>query len=179
MSAGSAQSLTVNVENSATGGYDDAIGTQAAPRMLSASGLWNGRLSQTGQTDWFTFPVRGGRTFTVVTEAWMRPARPTNAKAMPSLGVWDAFSPPGATGESWLQVSASGDDVVRLGVADERGDGRPDYAYEGWVLYADTVSPPRLPSSGGAIVIHGMGFRLADTVQVGGQAAHGHQHLAQ
>jgi len=30
MSAGSAQSLTVNVENSATGGYDDAIGTQAA-----------------------------------------------------------------------------------------------------------------------------------------------------
>jgi hypothetical protein len=184
MSAGSAQSLTVNVENSATGGYDDAIGTQAAPRMLSTSGLWSGRLSQVGQTDWFTFPVRGGRTFTVVTEALDETGAPTNAKAMPSLGVWDAFSPPGAaavgfedgldglaTGGSWLQVSASGDDVVRLGVADERGDGRPDYAYEGWVLYADTVSPPRLPASGGAIVIHGMGFRLADTVQVGGQAA--------
>ena len=184
MSAGSAQSLTVNVENSATGGYDDAIGTQAAPRMLSTSGLWSGRLSQVGQTDWFTFPVRGGRTFTVVTEALDETGAPTNAKAMPSLGVWDAFSPPGTapvgfeagldalvTGESWLQVSASADDIVRLGVADERGDGRPDYAYEGWVLYADTVSPPRLPASGGAIVIHGMGFRLADTVLVGGQPA--------
>ena len=184
MSAGSAQSLTVNVENSATGGYDDAIGTQAAPRMLSTSGLWSGRLSQVGQTDWFTFPVRGGRTFTVVTEALDETGAPTNAKAMPSLGVWDAFSPPGTapvgfeagldalvTGESWLQVSASADDIVRLGVADERGDGRPDYAYEGWVLYADTVSPPRLPASGGAIVIHGMGFRLANTVLVGGQPA--------
>jgi hypothetical protein len=184
MSADSAQSLMVNVENSATGGYDDAIGTQAAPRMLSTSGLWSGRLSQVGQTDWFTFPVRGGRTFTVVTEALDETGAPTNAKAMPSLGVWDAFSPPGTapvgfeagldalvTGESWLQVSASADDIVRLGVADERGDGRPDYAYEGWVLYADTVSPPRLPASGGAIVIHGMGFRLADTVLVGGQPA--------
>jgi hypothetical protein len=184
MSADSAQSLIVNVENSATGGYDDAIGTEGSPRMLSTSGLWSGRLSQVGQTDWFTFPVRGGRTFTVVALALDETGAPTNAKARPSLGVWDAFAPPGtaavgseaglnglATGESWLQVNASGDDVVRLGVTDERGDGRPDYAYEGWVLYADTVSPPRLPSSGGAIVIHGMGFRLADTVLVGGQAA--------
>ena len=61
--------------------------------------------------------------------------------------------------------------MVRLGIADERGDGRPDYAYQGWVLYADTVSPLRLPASGGPIVIHGMGFRSTDTVQVGGQAA--------
>ena len=52
-----------------------------------------------------------------------------------------------------------------------RGDGRPDYAYNGWVLYADTVAPPRLPASGGPIVIHGMGFRPADTVLVGGQPA--------
>ena len=44
-------------------------------------------------------------------------------------------------GETWLQVTSNGDDVVRLGVADMRGDGRPDYAYSGWVLYADTVEP--------------------------------------
>jgi len=96
----------------------------------------------------------------------------------------DAFDPVGATavgaggglngwatGESWMRVTASGDDVVRVGIADERGDGRPDYAYLGWVLYADTVSPARLPATGGPIVIHGMGFRMADTVLVGGQAA--------
>jgi hypothetical protein len=184
MTAGGAQMLAVNVENSAEGGYDDAIGSPAEPRILPASGLWSGRLSQVGQTDWFIFPVRGGRTFTVFTEALDETGAPTNLKAMPALGVWDAFDPVGATavgdasglnglatGETWLQVSASADDVVRIGIADERGDGRPDYAYEGIVLYADTVQPKRLPASGGPIVIHGLGFRLSDTVEVGGQAA--------
>ncbi len=184
MQAGSAQTLTVNVADSAMGDYDDAIGSQAQPRPLPASGLWAGRLGQVGQTDWFNFPVRGGRSFTVVTLAVDETGAPTDAKAMPSLGVWDAFDAVGskavgygaglnglATGESWLQVAAGGDDIVRLGIADERGDGRPDYAYQGWVLYADTVFPLRLPASGGAIVIHGMGFRSTDTVQVGGQQA--------
>ena len=184
LSAGSAQTLTVNVANSAANDSIDAIGSETSPRMLAASGMWSGRFSQIGQTDWFSFPVRGGRTFTVVTLALDESGAPTNLKAMPSLGVWDAFDPAGsapvgfgaglnglATGESWLQVAASGDDIVRLGIADERGDGRPDYAYQGWVLYADTVQPLRLPASGGAIVIHGMGFRPSDTVQVGGQQA--------
>jgi hypothetical protein len=184
MSAGSFQTLTVNVADSASGGYNDAIGTEAAPRILPASGLWAGRLSQVGQTDWFTFPVRGGRSFTVVTVALDETGAPTSAKAIPSLGVWDTFDVAGskavgseaglnglAIGESWLQVAASGDDTVRLGIADERGDGRPDYAYQGWVLYADTVQPQRLPASGGPIVIQGMGFRYTDTVLVGGQQA--------
>jgi hypothetical protein len=184
MAAGSAQTLTVNVANSAVGGSDDAIGTEATPRSLAASGMWSGRLSQVGKTDWFSFPVRGGRSFTVVTVALNESGAPTNAKAMPALGVWDAFDAVGATavgygaglnglatGESWLQVSASADDVVRLGIADERGDGRPDYTYQGWVLYADTVSPQRLTAAGGPIVIHGMGFRPTDTVQVNGLQA--------
>jgi hypothetical protein len=184
MAAGSTQTLTVNVADSAAGGSDDAIGSEATPRSLAASGMWSGRLSQVGQTDWFSFPVRGGRSFTVVTEALNESGAPTNAKAMPALGAWDAFDAVGtaaidysaglnglATGESWLQVSASADDVVRLGIADERGDGRPDYAYQGWVLYADTVSPQRLTAAGGPIVIHGMGFRPTDTVQVNGQQA--------
>lgn len=52
-----------------------------------------------------------------------------------------------------------------------RGDGRPDYAYNGWVLYADTVTPQRLPQAGGPIVIRGMGFHAMDTVLVGGKPA--------
>ncbi|MFZ1087267.1 MAG: IPT/TIG domain-containing protein [Terracidiphilus sp.] len=184
MSAGSAQILTVNAVQSAANDSMDAIGSEATPRMLAASGMWSGRFSQIGQTDWFSFPVRGGRSFTVVTVALDESGVPTNLKAMPTLGVWDAFDPVGsaaigfgaglnglATGQSWLQVAASDDDIVRLGIADERGDGRPDYAYQGWVLYADTVQPLRLPASGGGIVIHGMGFRPSDTVQVGGQQA--------
>jgi hypothetical protein len=184
MSAGSSQTLTVNVADSAMGGYNDAFGTEAQPRLLPASGLWTGRLSQVGQTDWFTFPVRGGRSFTIITISLDETGAPTSAKAIPSLGVWDAFDAVGstavgseaglnglATGQSWLQVAAAGDDIVRLGIADQRGDGRPDYAYQGWVLYADTVQPQRLPASGGPIVIHGMGFRSTDTVQVGGRQA--------
>ncbi|MGD0731202.1 MAG: IPT/TIG domain-containing protein [Terracidiphilus sp.] len=184
MSAGSSQTIAVNVADSAVGGYQDAIGTQAAPRTLPPSGLWCGRLSQVGQSDWFSFPVRGNRIFTVVTQALDETGAPTESKAMPAIGIWNAFDPVGAaaigaapgmnglaTGETWLRVATNGDDVVRIGVADQRGDGRPDYPYNGWVLYADTVQPQRLPASGGPIVIHGMGFRLADTVQVGGQPA--------
>jgi hypothetical protein len=184
LTAGSSQTLIVNVADSAAGGYSDTIGTEASPRVLPASGMWCGRLSQVSQNDWFTFPVRGGRSFTVVTQALDETGAPTEAKAMPALGVWDAFDPVGATaigagpgmnglatGESWLQVTASADDLVRIGIADQRGDGRPDYAYNGWVLYADTVQPLRLPAAGGPIVIHGMGFRLADTVLVGGRQA--------
>jgi hypothetical protein len=120
----------------------------------------------------------------VVTQALDETGEPTENKAMPAIGVWDAFDAAGApaigagpgmnglaVGESWLRVSSTRDDMVRIGIADQRGDGRPDYAYNGWVLYADTVQPERLPVTGGPIVIHGVGFRLADTVLVGGQAA--------
>ena len=184
MLPGSAQTLTINATSSAIGGTQDAIGTQATPRPLPVSGFWCSRLSQVGQTDWFTFPVRGNRTFTIVTQALNETGTPTELKAMPVIGVWDALDPLGAksvgaapglngmaTGETYLQFSPPADDQVRIGIADQRGDGRPDYPYNGWVLYADTVQPSHLPVSGGPIVIQGMGFRLADTVQVGGQPA--------
>jgi hypothetical protein len=184
LTAGSAQTLTVTAADSAAGGYSDAIGSATQPRTMPAGGFWCGRLSQAGQTDWFTFPVRGNRIFTIVTQALDETGSPSNSKAMPSIGVWDAFDPAGsatvgeapglnglATGETWLRAASSADDIVRIGVADLRGDGRPDYAYNGWVLYADTVSPTHLPASGGSITIQGMGFRLADTVLVGGQSA--------
>jgi hypothetical protein len=184
LSAGDEQTLTVIAAGSAVGGYNDAIGTQAQPRPMPASGMWCGRLSQVGQSDWFIFPVRGNRIFTAVTQALDDTGVPTNSKAMPSIGVWDAFKPVGttavgaapglngdATGETWLRVATAGDDIVRIGIADLRGDGRPDYAYNGWVLYADTVAPARLPASGGPITIEGMGFRLSDTVTIGGQLA--------
>jgi len=184
MTAGSAQTLTVDVADSALGGDEDAMGSATTPRILPLSGMWSGRLSQIGQTDWFSFPVRGGRTFTIVTEAVDAKGSPTETKAMPSIGVWDGFDAAGATavgaapgmnglatGETWLRVSSQAADVVRIGIADQRGDGRPDYPYNGWVLYADRVTPERLPASGGMMVIQGMGFRLTDTVLVGGQAA--------
>ncbi|MGO8760059.1 MAG: Ig-like domain-containing protein [Terracidiphilus sp.] len=184
LSAGSTQTLAVTASGSPVAGFDDAIGSESEPRPMPVSGLWCGRLSQVGQTDWFTFPVRANRIFTVVTQALDESGAPSNSKALPSIGVWDAFDSMGSTpvgaapglnglapGETWLRVATAADDIVRIGIADLRGDGRPDYAYNGWLLYADTVSPPRLPASGGPFAIQGSGFRLADTVLVGGQPA--------
>lgn len=182
--AGSSQTFTVIIPDSASDGIPDAIGTQATPRTLPGSGQWVGRLSQVSQTDWFVFSVRAGRSFTIVTQALNESGAPTEAKALLALGVWDAFDPPGsaavgwvpalngwATGETWLSVSTPSDDLVRIGIADMRGDGRPDYTYAGWVLYADTVTPTHLALSGEPIVIRGMGFRPSDTVQVNGKPA--------
>ena len=134
MAAGSSQTLTVNIADSATGGYQDAIATEAAPRMLPGGGQWIGRLSQVGQTDWFVFPVRAGRTFTVVTQALDERGVPTETKALLALGVWDAFDAVGsasvgwapglngwATGESWLRV---GDYVRRRGADRHRRHAR-------------------------------------------------------
>jgi hypothetical protein len=184
LSSGSAQTINVKALDSAVGGYQDAISTESAPRPMPTSGMWVGRISQVGQSDWFSFPVRSNHMFTILTQATDESGTPTGQKALPSIGVWDGYSPIGATavtaapglngsaiGETWLRVSAVADDIVRIGIADLRGDGRPDYSYNGWVLYADTVQPTRLPASGGPIVIHGMGFRSTDTVLVGGQSA--------
>ncbi|HEV2133830.1 MAG TPA: IPT/TIG domain-containing protein [Terracidiphilus sp.] len=184
LAPGSPQTVNVTVSDSAAGNYPNAIGSAATPRLMPAGGFWLSRLGQVGQTDWFTFPVRAGRTFTIVTQALNENGAPTNSKAVPVIGAWDAFdtvdSPPVgyapglnglAAGETWLQIAAVSDDQIRIAIADQRGDGRPDYAYRGWLLYADTVQPKTLPASGGPIVIHGMGFRPSDSVLIGGRAA--------
>jgi hypothetical protein len=67
--------------------------------------------------------------------------------------------------------SAAQSRQLRMAIADQRGDGRPDYGYRARVLYADTVSPSTLPSFGGSIVITGMGFRPGNTVTINGTAA--------
>ncbi|MFC5862580.1 Ig-like domain-containing protein [Acidicapsa dinghuensis] len=161
-----------------------ALGTEADPEPLPPSGEWTSTLNKIGGGGWYSFPVQANRVFTVVTQALDETGTPSSVKAMPSIGVWDAFAAIGsapaafasaangvATGETWLQVSSAAADTVRLGIQDARGDGRSDYAYHGWVLYADSVSPERLPAAGGAFVISGMGFRTGDTVFVGGANA--------
>ena len=56
-------------------------------------------------------------------------------------------------------------------IADARGDGRPDFAYQARVLYADTIQPAVTSVNGGQITITGMGFRAGNEVMVNGVAA--------
>jgi hypothetical protein len=184
LSPGGSKTLAVKATGSAAGGVDAAIGSASQPRSLPVTGFWSGRLTEVGAGDWYEFSVRSGRKFTVMTLALDESNTPTARKAMPVLAVWDALligdSTPVAsaaaldgwtTGQSWIQVTTATDDTLRLGIVDARGDGRPDYSYTGMVLYADTVEPARLTASGGAIILHGNGFRLTDTVTVGGKSA--------
>ena len=69
-------------------------------------------------------------------------------------------------GNGWTRGSASGG-----GVADLRGDGRPDYRYHAHVLYGDSVSPSRARVGGGAITVQGTGFAPGLAVIVAAAAA--------
>jgi hypothetical protein len=70
-----------------------------------------------------------------------------------------------------LTESFTQPDELRVGVADERGDGRPDFNYGARVLYADSLSPASVSAAGGTITISGMGFRTGNAVTVNGVAA--------
>src|SRR5258706_10163614 len=63
------------------------------------------------------------------------------------------------------QFTAGGS--FRLGVADSRGDGRPDYFYFASVLYSDSVTPARIGLLGGPTILHGLGFHPGLHVSVG------------
>ncbi len=184
MQAGSAQTVSLTAAIAARELIPQGIGTEVHPEPIPGDGVWLSRLGRVNQTDWLALPVRGNRIFTVVAQALNEAGSPSASKAMPAIGVWDGFDLGGtpaagatgalnglATGETWLQVATAAPEAVRIGITDQRGDGRPDYVYRGWVLYADTVDPPRLPTSGGAMMIRGVGFRSEDTVTVGGASA--------
>ena len=59
-------------------------------------------------------------------------------------------------------------ETFRVGVADFRGDGRPDYFYQASLLYSDTVTPARLSLAGGVTTLNGIGFSPGLQVSVAG-----------
>ncbi len=163
-----------------------ADGTESAPAPLPATGAWNGRLCGAQHTPWNTFAVRAGRSATIEATATDETGVATTGKAMPVLGLWHAADASGTlptlaraasafnavdAGMTQLRASFAVDEHVRLAIADQRGDGRPDYTFTARVLYADAVSPVRMGPAGGAIRILGMGFAADSVVTVGGVLA--------
>lgn len=162
-----------------------ADGTESAPSALPAEGVWSGRFCGVGHTAWMRLAVRAGRTATVEITALDEAGSATTTKAMPVLGLWHGTDATGTApslgrtiafnsarpGLTQLRASFTTDEQVRLAMADQRGDGRPDYLYRARLLYADSVLPSRMVPDGGAIHIGGTGFQQGSTVTVGGVVA--------
>jgi hypothetical protein len=163
-----------------------ADGTEAAPADVNPQGWWSGLLCGYGHSAWSSLLVKANRSFTLEVTAKDEQGLATTAKAMPVLGLWNANDPLGslpgvastseafngeAPGLTSLTASFTQPDQLRMTIADQRGDGRPDFNYQARMLYADTLSPATVTASGGAITITGMGFRTGNAVTVNGVAA--------
>ena len=149
-------------------------GTASAPVPVAASGWWNGLLCGQGHAAYGSLAVQPGRSLTVEVTALDEQGYATTGKAMPVIGVFapgdgvgavpsvasatNAFQARGL-GTTTVLASTGTLTQVRVGIADQRGAGRPDFAYQARVFYADSLLPARLPDAGGTVTISGMGFR--------------------
>jgi hypothetical protein len=155
--------------------------TYANPAALPQGGVWGSWISGYGSTDWFEFAAQANRTASVVVTALDENGQPTETKLLPVIGIWQLSdqtgdpapaSTPSAfnttiLGMSRLDAQFTTSGTYRVGVADFRGDGRPDYFYQASLLYADTATPARLSLTGGVTTLNGTGFNQELQVTVG------------
>ena len=161
-------------------------GVESAPQPVAAGGWWTDVLCAHGHTAWSSFNAQAGRTATIEVTALDESGLATTAKAMPLIGAWAATDPTGtlptvaatpsafntvALGLTAASVATTQAEGLRFVIADARGDGRPDFAYQARVLYADSIQPAVTSVNGGQITINGMGFRAGNEVTVNGVGA--------
>jgi hypothetical protein len=186
LSSYSQAEMPLTTGNPASGCDTGGDGTEAAPAAVAAGGWWTGLLCANEHAAWSTFSVRGGRSYTIEVTAEDEQGFVSTAKAMPVIGIWNATdalgSLPGiaaageafngeASGMTTLTSQSTQPNQLRIVVADQRGNGRPDFNYQARVLYADSLTPATLPAAGGTITISGMGFRIGNSVTVNGVQA--------
>src|SRR5579883_325091 len=185
LTAGKSVVQDVVIQDSADEEYSANDGTETAPARIPSLGEWTGRITGYGHTAWFDWPVCPNRELTIEAIALDESGKPTLNKAQLVLGAWNGSDAPGTspvsttaqafngaqTGLTTLSVATVASGHLRLGIADARGDGRPDYLYHARLLYADSVSPARIGLSGGPITIRGTGFRPDSIVTVNGVRA--------
>ena len=152
------------------------------PQALPKGGGWGSWISGYNSADWFQFTARADRTASVAVTALDEAGKPSESKLLPVIGIWqlsdNSKSPaPASTPSAFnsttfattrLDAIFHSTETYRLGVADYRGDGRPDYSYQASVLYADTASPSRLSVAGGVTTLQGTGFKAGLRVAAGG-----------
>ena len=159
--------------------------TYANPAALPRGGAWGSWISGYGSTDWFEFAAQTNRTASVSVTALDEMGQPTEIKLAPVIGIWQlsdqsgnpapASTPSAFNTPTWgltrLDAQFAATDMYRVGVADFRGDGRPDYFYRASLLYSDTVTPTRLSLAGGVATLNGIGFNPGLQVNVAAAAA--------
>jgi hypothetical protein len=158
----------------------------SSPLPLPATGRWPGTLGAYGDTDYFWMNAQANRTMAVEVSALDENGHSSEQKARPMMGMWSLGDPegtaPGAStffpfnvgqlGTTRLSVQVLSPGPLRIGIADLRGDGRPDFSYIGHVLYGDSASPTRLSVRGGTpLTLEGIGFKAGMTVSVGNVGA--------
>jgi hypothetical protein len=162
-------------------------GTSGLPAQLPATGWWNGLICGYGHAAYFAQAIKPGNSLTVEITALDANGFATTSKLMRAIGLFAPTDAPGslpslAVAPTAFNSSGVGTTVlhampfapgseagtVTVGIADQRGDGRPDFPYQARFFYADNVLPAVLAPSGGAAVLTGMGFRAGNTVSVNG-----------
>ncbi|MBA3916857.1 MAG: IPT/TIG domain-containing protein, partial [Acidobacteriales bacterium] len=157
--------------------------TYSEPAPLPASGEWIATLNGYGDADYFWFNGQANRSLSVQVKSLDESSVATEEKARPMIGMWALSDPPGTLasastpapfssftfGMTQLDAMLLGTTAFRVGIADARGDGRPDYAYHARILYGDTAAPRRVSALGGSpLIVTGLGFRPELKVSVGG-----------
>ncbi len=155
--------------------------TWNAPAPVPAAGDWVGSLSGYGDVGYFLITAQANRTLSVAVTALDETSAPSESKAEPLVGMWTLGDPQGTAppaftaapfnaetfATSRLDAQVLNSNSFIIGIADLRGDGRPDYHYHAHVLYGDSASPPRVSVNGGAITLQGTGFAPGLAVTVG------------
>ena len=162
-------------------------GSELAPAQLDASGWQSGLLCAWGHNSWWKVTVAAGHTWTMEVTATDETGAASVNKMQPVVGAWSADDPAGVPptvaseaapfnsmvlGMTRMAMgSPASDQSYRLSVSDQFGAGRPDFTYVARFLYAGSVTPATVGSSGGQIVVTGSGFQQGNEVLINGAPA--------
>jgi hypothetical protein len=159
--------------------------TWTDPAPIPPAGDWIGSLNGFGDTAYFLLSAQANRSLSVAVMALDESGNASEAKAQPVIAMWAASDPQGTappaltpspfnsilSGVTRLDADVAASTNFLVGIADLRGEGRPDYHYHASVLYADSVSPARVSVAGGAVAVQGTGFSPSLAVNIGALAA--------
>ena len=161
-----------------------ATSSYSAPVQVPGSGVWRGTFSN-GNTDFFQFPAHANRTLSVIVDALDESGNVALGKALPVIGLWGMANPGQSPAEAYtayplnttnvaqtrLDAQVLQSTALRLGIADYRSHGRPDFVYNARLFYGDRIAPSRASVAGNdAITLTGFGLQPTTSIQAANQS---------